>query len=289
MTEIFGAVSGAISIAALFNDCVDCFEYIQLARHFGEDYGRCQLRLDVAKWRLDRWGAAVDINNDPRFRSCAPADESVLHAQKILRDVVGEIECAYKVSSRYDESTMPEQDRMTLTHADLDPTSQRLRNQFQAITKKRQGRTSLIKKTGWALYDKKQLESLIESIVKSINDLEHVFPSANQAMQLARTEIEQVKDQQALHLIQDVANKVDPDLHRLAREKLGKVEVQNFAARIKTAESGKFHVGNIITKEGLGQPVNFPYSTNNSAQEIEVKGNSGVHVGDTYGGKGFWD
>lgn len=67
MSEIFGAVSGVISIAALFNDCVDLFEHIQLVRYFGKDYGRCQLRLDVAKWRLDRHGTAIDINNDARF------------------------------------------------------------------------------------------------------------------------------------------------------------------------------------------------------------------------------
>jgi hypothetical protein len=33
MAEVFGTVAGALSVAALFN-CVDCFEYIQLGRHF---------------------------------------------------------------------------------------------------------------------------------------------------------------------------------------------------------------------------------------------------------------
>jgi hypothetical protein len=34
MAEVFGTVAGALSVAALFNNCVDCFEYIQLGRHF---------------------------------------------------------------------------------------------------------------------------------------------------------------------------------------------------------------------------------------------------------------
>ncbi|KAI8673249.1 hypothetical protein NCS55_00644100 [Fusarium keratoplasticum] len=288
MTEIFGAVSGAISIAALFNDCVDCFEYIQLARHFGKDYSRCQLRLDVAKWRLDRWGAALDINNDPRFRSGAPADESVRHARDILREIVGSIEGAYKVSRRYEQST-PEQDWVALTHTDLDPASQRLRNEFQAITKKRQNRTSLVKKTGWALYDKKRLGNLIDNIVTSIDELELVFPSVAQAsMDLARAEIQKVGDQQSLHLIRDAADGLDPVLNDLAKQKLAGVEVQNFAARVKTTESGKFEVGNIFTKEACGQSVGSPYRNTNRVEDMEVKGDSGVHVGDTYGGKGFW-
>lgn len=38
MAEVFGIVSGALSVAALFKNCVDCFEYIQLGRNFGRDY-----------------------------------------------------------------------------------------------------------------------------------------------------------------------------------------------------------------------------------------------------------
>ncbi|KAJ4214073.1 hypothetical protein NW759_010599 [Fusarium solani] len=261
MTEIFGAVSGAISIAALFNDCVDCFEYIQLARHFGKDYSRCQLRLDVAKWRLDRWA--------PLSISITTLDSG-------------------PVSRRYEQST-PEQNRVALTLADLDPASQQLRNEFQTITKKRQDRASLVKKTGWALYDKKRLGNLIDNIVTSIDELELVFPSVAQAsMDLARAEIQKVGDQQSLHLIRDAADGLDPVLNDLAKQKLAGVEVQNFAARVRTTESGKFEVGNIFTKEASGQSVGFPYRNTNRVEDMEVKGDSGVHVGDTYGGKGFW-
>ncbi|KAI1360663.1 hypothetical protein F5Y08DRAFT_316881 [Xylaria arbuscula] len=34
MAEIFGVVSGAVNIAALFTNCIGCFEYIQLGCHF---------------------------------------------------------------------------------------------------------------------------------------------------------------------------------------------------------------------------------------------------------------
>lgn len=54
MAEIFGTIAGALSVAALFNDCVECFEYIQLGRHFGRDYETYQLKLDIAMTRLAR-------------------------------------------------------------------------------------------------------------------------------------------------------------------------------------------------------------------------------------------
>ena len=35
MAEPFGIVAGALGVAGLFNNCVECFEYIQLSRHSG--------------------------------------------------------------------------------------------------------------------------------------------------------------------------------------------------------------------------------------------------------------
>jgi hypothetical protein len=54
MAETFGTVAAVLSVAALFNNCVDCFEYVQLGRHFGQDYERCELKVDIAQTRLSR-------------------------------------------------------------------------------------------------------------------------------------------------------------------------------------------------------------------------------------------
>jgi hypothetical protein len=61
MAEPFGIVAGAVGIAATFKACVDCFEYIQLGRHFGRDYQTDLLSLNCARLRLTRWGQAVNI------------------------------------------------------------------------------------------------------------------------------------------------------------------------------------------------------------------------------------
>lgn len=85
--EVFDTVASALSIAALFNNCVICFEYIQLGRHFGRDYERCQLQLDIAKTRLSRWGQAVAINENLRFDTNNPPDTSFRKAQVILEEI----------------------------------------------------------------------------------------------------------------------------------------------------------------------------------------------------------
>lgn len=87
MAEIFGTVAGALSVAALFADCVDCFEYVQLGRHFGQDFERCRLKVDIAQTRLSRWGEAVAIHEDPRFATTTPADAPTRQVQSVLEEI----------------------------------------------------------------------------------------------------------------------------------------------------------------------------------------------------------
>ena len=101
MAEIFGTVASALSVAALFNNCVDWFEYIQLGRHFARDYERCQLKVDIARSRLSRWGQVVAINDDPRFATDEPEDGYVQQARNILVEIGDLFEDLYIASKRY--------------------------------------------------------------------------------------------------------------------------------------------------------------------------------------------
>ncbi|KAK8093428.1 hypothetical protein PG997_000113 [Apiospora hydei] len=101
MAEIFGIVAGALSVAALFDNCVDSFEYIQLGRHFGRDFERCQLKLDVARIRLGRWGSAVKINKDPRFDIVTPLDKKSQNVRAILEEIKQLFQVVQKSSKRY--------------------------------------------------------------------------------------------------------------------------------------------------------------------------------------------
>jgi hypothetical protein len=160
MAEIFGIVAGALNVAALFNNCLDCFEYIQLSRHFGRDYQTCQLRLDIAKARLGRWGQAVNINEDPRFVTDLPSDKSVQLAHSILEEVMLLFLAAYKTSKRY-ETGADQQDLVLCEDDAMEPVFRRLHNRLRTFTRRRQKNTSLVKKTAWALYDGRSLERMV--------------------------------------------------------------------------------------------------------------------------------
>lgn len=77
MAEIFGAVAGAVSVAAAFSAVIDVFDKVQLGRNFGRDYYTGQLQLDVLHVRLSRWGKGVDVyTDDGSARSAKPAGAS---------------------------------------------------------------------------------------------------------------------------------------------------------------------------------------------------------------------
>lgn len=120
MTEIFGATAAALGVAGLFNNCVACFEYIQLGRHFGEDFERCQLKLDLARNRLGRWGQMVDIGNNPVFQS--DDDETSRQAHRILGHIINQLSLAYDKSKRY-EAGKSQESLVTFGEDDMRPVT----------------------------------------------------------------------------------------------------------------------------------------------------------------------
>lgn len=45
---------GIASLAGIFNDAVQCFEYVQLDRNFGTNFQTSLLKMDYARLRLLR-------------------------------------------------------------------------------------------------------------------------------------------------------------------------------------------------------------------------------------------
>jgi hypothetical protein len=100
MAETAGLVVGAVSLAAIFTNCVDCFEYVQLGRNFGTDYQRSLLKLDIAKLRLSRWADAVDESrNQHQVATRTPADARKVEA--LLGEIVACFADAERVSQRF--------------------------------------------------------------------------------------------------------------------------------------------------------------------------------------------
>lgn len=286
MAETFGVIAGALSVAALFNNCVDCFEYIQLGRSFGRDFERCRLKLCVITTRLSRWGEAVNINSDPRFQSETSSDESIQLTRSILEEIDLLFVSAQKTSARY-KLKVTTQELALYEDKDMQPAGQRVHRRLQDIVRRRQKATSLAKKATWALYDGKSLEKVISQMTEFISELEAVYPIDASCQRLAEMEIEEVEEEASLRALEDAAREVDGVLAAATQHKISAIVGTNSAKDVKTEGSARVHIGTVFSRDGGGKIISG--RIDNSAEMILSTGTSAVQVGNTYGGRSIWD
>jgi hypothetical protein len=289
MAGTFGVVAGALSVAALFNNCVSCFEYIQLGRHFAQDYERCQLKVDVARTRLSRWGQAVTINQDPRFATDKPVDKSVQQVQDILEEIDQLFQNLENASKRYTRRA-EKKDLDHLQIQTLQPVAQKLHNHLSAIVRQRQKGTSFVKKAAWALYDGKHFEKLVNEITGFVDALEKLFPAKEIVRHtLVEMEIEEVSDEPSLGALQKAAANTDSVLAQVVTKRLEMYGDRNYAEEVRSDGSARVRVGNEWADAVLNRSLGPPGQTWNEAGSVIAKGISAVHIGNSYGGRGIFD
>ncbi|WQF77078.1 Putative het-s prion-forming domain, prion-inhibition and propagation, HeLo [Colletotrichum destructivum] len=281
MAEVFGVVTGALSVAALFNNCVDCFEYIQLGRRFGRDYQRCQLKLDVARTRLSRWGEAVDVSKDATFSTNTPVEQPVQLAQSILEEIMDLFQAANKTSRRYEKTAKPEELDL-YTEKDLTLVFGRLHDRLKGVAHRRQNDIGLAKKTAWALYDGREFERTIDRITGFVDDLEKLFPVEATCRRLAGIEIEDVEDEPTLAVLKEAAQDTDKALFDATAQKVQTISSRNFAKEVRGAGNADVQVGNQYSEE-MFRGVAIAERTSNSAEVVDAKDTSKVQIGGRFG------
>ncbi|KAJ9130000.1 Heterokaryon incompatibility protein S [Pleurostoma richardsiae] len=285
MAEVFGTIVSALSVAALFNNCINCFEYVQLGRHFGQDFERGRLRLDIAQTRLSRWGQAVAINEDSQFATASPVDASLLQVRLILEELELLFQSARKTSRRY-ELGAKQQDLALFRDSDMRPMFRRLHGHLVSVVRQRQKQTSLTKKMAWALYEGRHFDKLVQQITGFLDDLEKIYPVEAARRHLAQEEIEGIGDEPSLAVVSEAAANVDSVLTIAVAERAGAIAVKNYARVIGTRGKARVQVGNEFVENVLACRVSISDQTENTADTVDAEGESAVHIGNTYGGQG---
>jgi hypothetical protein len=300
MAEVFGVIAGALSVAGLFKNCLGCFEYIRLTRAFGDDYERYKLRLEVAKLRLERWGTAIGVHEDPRFRSLRPArtDKEVRLVRSLLRELKHVFEDIQHSSKSYQTKGFENSDsgqELDTQHRIREP-----RNELGRPAHLRQWQTGFFKKAVWAVYDKKRFEDMMTEVNRLIEDIERIIvlpvavPVTGRELVLRkpgeRLETSSAMDSKMVKVAdgtlakpntsgskEDVVPAVLPG--GLGRNDSG-IDVSNNADGLKLGQEARGHVGNVVNVK-----VAITGRTVNQAGNAEVTGKARILVGNVYGGK----
>ena len=175
--EPVGFAIGVAGLTGAFTACVDCFEYIQLGRQFGQDYGKCLLKLDTAKVRISRWGAAMGLGPEPYLKhKISASDEEIRLAQRLLEQILDSFKDAERISERFKKHTSTQNagsNELSVYHADSDLSSdfQRLHFTMRELASQRQKKASVRTKAAWALYEKKRFDRMIGDVTGFTSEL----------------------------------------------------------------------------------------------------------------------
>jgi Prion-inhibition and propagation len=274
--ESAGLTIGVVGLAGLFSTCMECFDYIQLGRTFGEDFGKCLLRLDAAKLRFSRWGEAVGLavvsqGNNPIVLS--QQDYNV--AQSLLQQIADSFEDTEKIAKRYQRhAEMDSSTNTALTvydeRTDLKVQEAKLHFQLRSIALRRQKSTTLTQKARWALYEKRRFDILISDITDFVDQLVNLFSVARESeMALCQAELYTIKDEEDIVTLRSVVEPDDNVLQRCIQEEL--VRRGHAVTDWKAGETSDVWIGdeNAFGVESKGHLVS----------KFEVSGSAKVRVG----------
>ncbi|KAI1664792.1 HeLo multi-domain protein [Pyrenophora tritici-repentis] len=232
MAEAAGLVVGVIALAGLFNNTVECFQFVQLGRTFGKDFQTSQLKLDSARLRLSRWGKSLSLDDDVpdtvSLRGRFGSEANVKHAEALLGQIVELFAEAEGVSNRYKGRTEPQDSSLAVydPQTDLDPAMAKLHEKMRQLAIERQNRSGVRQKARWALYQEKQFRRLIEDITELVNDLDNLFPATQQSQRdLCDTEVSAIGEGQDISVLRNIAAAQDKLLEQAiakAAESAGK-------------------------------------------------------------------
>jgi len=144
----FTAVSGLVTIS---DTCVNTFEHIQLAHHFGEDFATAMLQLAPERLRLVRWEDTL-VMIKKHFRRCQTMSE--------------------KYRSKLTPKTDP---GLCDSASDLQRPFKHAFLSMNKFVNNRRKQTSVVMELKWAFYEKKECDKLIRDITALIVDLEEHF------------------------------------------------------------------------------------------------------------------
>lgn len=271
-------------IPGIFTSCVDCFQYIQLGRRFGQDFGYCLAKLQAAELRLTRWGEPIGLLEGKVEIKGSWKEAEIVNAYEWLGQILQAFEEARAISEKYAvdrKKRAKPADLEVLTEetelSDKKPLK-KLLSSIRSITKERQKKLSLTRKITWALYGKDNFDVLIEDVTELITDLVELFPDTQPRMEeLCKEELKSVPQES----IPDLVKVIDKDDEILSKAIATHIKEYDLKFEdIKVDGHGIARLGN-----------DYDYQSGQKAASLAVKGmqiggDGYVHAGHNFYGPG---
>ncbi|KAL9608340.1 MAG: hypothetical protein Q9167_006829 [Letrouitia subvulpina] len=180
--EAIGLAIGAVSLAGLFQSCVQCYEYIDRGKTCGRDLAKLMTRLEIEKIRLLMWGESVDISR------ASEGMYGVFEREQVRNAIYNVLNCIHMVftdvqelQSRYGLSlSVGNDERLSATEdpRDVRPVQfHAFSNRFQHLLKRNQQSFGILKRGTWVVRDWKKFNLMLDDLLSFNNGLESITNS----------------------------------------------------------------------------------------------------------------
>jgi hypothetical protein len=228
---IAGLALSAVSVAALFTTCIDCYSLVVAAREFGEDYELLCTELSLQKLRFFLWGESVGLASrtpDAQPRPNPGLDDPViqptvirtLNAIKNLLSETQEFDIRYGFKA--EESSNESSSRgLSIFRGTFD--------QFKIHSRRNQAQKSVATVTRWAIFDADNFEVKITRLKGFIDGLESITRSLvtlDAQHSRLRAEIESISDVESLLLLSEISDSDAQDVSDTASRRLSHLGVR---------------------------------------------------------------
>jgi hypothetical protein len=288
--ETAGLAIGTLSLAALFETCMTCFDYIDTGRQYGKDYQRFVISMRSLELRLSRWWDVAGLQTNKTRVS----EDAERHIKDLLGEIHSDLQEAQERAQKYNNPTMTDDGSARL---------ETLADRFQRRANIRQKRTPLVNVIKWALRDQTKCKRLVKTIKNAVEELEGVLPQTAPDSQLAHqaavedaeqlvqpAEVEEPAEASATPVIEILHDATDNDpvlqqvLEIVAKQASSGDEIRN----IFTSDKARVALDDFIASEYKG-PAPVERQRRRVVQDVKTSGEGRLQVGKTYGGKGVFD
>jgi hypothetical protein len=226
---IAGLALSAVSVAALFTTCIECYSLVVAAREFGEDYELLCTELSLQKLRFFLWGESVGLASripNAQQRQNPGLDgpvikPTVIRTLKAIKNLLSETqEFDIRYGFKAEESATGSGSRgLSIFKGTFD--------QFKSHARRNQAQKSVATVTRWAIFDADNFETKISRLKGFIDGLESITRSlvALEAQRIRlRQEIESISDVDSLRLLCEISDSDSQDVSDTASRRLSNLE-----------------------------------------------------------------
>ena len=166
--ETAGLTIGAIALASLFTECIECLVLIELARSSEKGLKTQVCKLSIIKRQFMVWGESIGLSPDQGRDDVLDQVQGRQEIEDVLQQISTLLQDAEKLKTQYGVEVDSTDDRQShcieVSRSRRDIFKQNPIVEFISRLAAHQRRSTIITKTRWAIRDSKKFEGLVKDL-----------------------------------------------------------------------------------------------------------------------------